>query len=275
MDSSSIKLFAPFGALIALLVFVVTFAIGVPAIVAAIAGVVLGVTIVVLLFHQSDALVLKGLRVQNADARTQPRVLNVLDGLCDSHGFRKPTVVIVDDPARNACGFGRRAHHSTLALTSGLVDNVDRLQLEGVLARVLGPQVRLALRLEATDAIVQAEAVQLEWVFLSLAANSKDAMPNGGNFLVHTASVDRPVGTPSRMQRFVRVTVTDTGHGLFGDARTRAFDPFFSTKEGAAGLGLTSVAMIVRNYQGWLHIESHRFGTNIHIHLPALRPLTR
>ena len=68
MDSSSIKLFAPFGALIALLVFVVTFAIGLPLIVAAIAGVVLGVTIVVLLFHQSDALVLKGLRVQNADA---------------------------------------------------------------------------------------------------------------------------------------------------------------------------------------------------------------
>ena len=137
MDSSSIKLFAPFGALIGLVVFVVTFVIGVPLIVAAIAGVVLGVTIVVLLFHQSDALVLKGLRVQNADARTQPRVLNVLDGLCDSHGFRKPTVVIVDDPARNACGFGRRAHHSTLALTSGLVDNVDRLQLEGVLAREL------------------------------------------------------------------------------------------------------------------------------------------
>ena len=92
---------------------------------------------------------------------------------------------------------------------------------------------------------------------------------------VNTASVDRPVGTPPRMRRFVRVTVTDTGQGLFGDARTRAFDPFFSTKEGAAGLGLTSVAMIVRNYQGWLHIESDHSGTSIHIHLPALRPLTR
>jgi len=148
-------------------------------------------------------------------------------------------------------------------------------QLEGVLARVLGPQVRLTLRLEATAAIVQAEAVQLEWVFLNLAANSKDAMPNGGNVLVHTASVDRPVGTPSRMRRFVRVTVTDTGQGLFGDARTRAVDPFFSTKEGAAGLGLTSVAMIVRNYEGWLHIESDRSGTSIHIHLPALGPITR
>jgi heat shock protein HtpX len=137
MDSSSVKLLAPFGVLIALIVFVVTFAVGVPLVVAAVAGVVLGVTIVVLLFHQADALVLKGLRVHNADTQTQPRVLNVLDGLCDSHGFRKPVVVIVDDPARNACGFGRRSHHGTLALTSGLLESLDRLQLEGVLAREL------------------------------------------------------------------------------------------------------------------------------------------
>jgi len=147
-------------------------------------------------------------------------------------------------------------------------------QLEGVLARVLGSKIRVALRLEAVDPLVQAEAVQLEWAFFNLASNSRDAMPNGGNFLVHTASVDRPVGTPARMQRFVRVTVTDTGHGLFGDARMRAVDPFFSTKEGAPGLGLTSVAMIVRNFQGWLHIESDGTGTSIHMHFPALGHIT-
>lgn len=137
MDSSSVKLFAPLGVLIAVVVFAIAFAVGAPLVVAAAAGVVLGVTIVVLLFHQADALVLKGLRVHPADVRTQPRVLNVLDGLCDSHGFRKPVVLIVDDPARNACGFGRRSHHGTLALTSGLLDSLDRLQLEGVLAREL------------------------------------------------------------------------------------------------------------------------------------------
>ncbi len=137
MDSSSIKLLAPLGVLAALVVFVVTALIGVPIAVAAVVSVVIGVTLVLLLFHQADALVLKGLRVQKADVRTQPRVLNVLDGLCDSHGFRKPAVVIVDDPARNACGFGRHAHHGTMALTSGLVDSLDRLQLEGVLAREL------------------------------------------------------------------------------------------------------------------------------------------
>jgi signal transduction histidine kinase len=143
-------------------------------------------------------------------------------------------------------------------------------QLEGVFRRVLGPDIRMSLELGADDAIVEAEAVQLEWVFLNLAANSRDAMPDGGAFTIQTSSADRRVGTPSRTQRFVRVTIADTGHGLFGDARTRAFDPFFSTTEGAAGLGLTSVAMIVRGFQGWLHIESDRSGTRIHIHLPTL-----
>jgi two-component system cell cycle sensor histidine kinase/response regulator CckA len=142
-------------------------------------------------------------------------------------------------------------------------------RLEGVLTRVLGPDIRVSLELGADDAIVEADAVQLEWVFLNLAANSRDAMPDGGAFTIQTSSADRRVGTPPRTQRYVRVTITDTGHGLFGDARTRAFDPFFSTHEGAAGLGLTSVAMIVRGYQGWLHIESDHSGTRIHIHLPT------
>ena len=137
MDSSSIKLLAPYGALVALVVFVVTALAGAPIPLAAVVSVVIGVTLVLLLFHQADALVLKGLRVQKADVRTHPRVLNVLDGLCDSHGFRKPAVVVIDDPARNACGFGRHAHHGTMALTSGLLDTLDRLQLEGVLAREL------------------------------------------------------------------------------------------------------------------------------------------
>jgi signal transduction histidine kinase len=145
-------------------------------------------------------------------------------------------------------------------------------QLEHVLMRVLGPEIRLSLRLEAPDPVVQAQAVQLEWVLLNLAANSRDAMPQGGSFIVQTAAVERRVGTPSRLQRFIRLSVSDTGHGLFGDAWSRASEPFFSTKEGAAGLGLTSVATIVRSFQGWLHIESDRKGTSVHINLPALTP---
>jgi signal transduction histidine kinase len=162
------------------------------------------------------------------------------------------------------------------AIERSIVD-VNELvaQLEGVVRRVLGPDIRVSLRLEALDAMVQAHAVQLEWVFLNLAANSREAMPDGGTFTIQTTSADRQIGAPPRSQRYVCVTVSDTGQGLFGDARTRAFEPFFSAKDGAAGLGLTSVAMIVRNFQGWLHIESDPSGTRIHLHLPIVSPSRR
>ena len=184
-----------------------------------------------------------------------------LDGAIDSGFHLSRELIALGEPSR---------------LDRSVVDINELLaQLERVLTRVLGPDIRLVLRLEALQSFVQAEAVQLEWAFLNLAANGRDAMPNGGNFLVHTSSVDRPFGTPSRMKRFVRVSVTDTGHGLFGDARTHAFDPFFSTRDGAPGLGLTSVAMIVRSFQGWLHIETDQSGTSIHLHFPVITPKTR
>jgi signal transduction histidine kinase len=144
------------------------------------------------------------------------------------------------------------------------------VQLESVLTRVLGPQIRLTMRLDAADTIVEAEAVQLEWVLLNLAANSRDAMPNGGVFGIDTATVTRHIGVPSREVRYVRLTITDTGLGLAEEAYTRAFEPFFSTRDGRSGLGLTSVAMIVRRYRGWLHIDSDSAGTRVHIHIPAL-----
>ena len=183
-----------------------------------------------------------------------------LEGAIDSAFHISRELISVGEPSR---------------LDRSVVDINELIaQLEGVLTRVLGPDVHLALRFEAIEPLVQAEAVQLEWVFLNLAGNSRDAMPNGGHFLIQTTSVDRVMGTPPRKRRFVRVTVTDSGHGLFGDARTRAFDPFFSTKEGGPGLGLTSVAMIVRSFQGWLHIETAPSGTSIHIHFPVLARIT-
>jgi signal transduction histidine kinase len=162
------------------------------------------------------------------------------------------------------------------AIERGVVDVNELIaRLEGVLTRVLGPETRVSLQLGAVNALVEAEAAQLEWVFLNLAVNSREAMPDGGTFTVRTSSADRHVGKRSRKQPCIRVTIADTGHGLFGDARAQAFDPFFSTKEGAPGLGLTSVAMIVRTFQGWLHIESDDSGTHIHIHFPTLAATRR
>ncbi len=165
---------------------------------------------------------------------------------------------------------------ATLSGAASLADvNEVALQLEGVLARLLGQQIRLILRLDAVDAMVEAETVQLEWVLLNLAANSRDAMPDGGVFEIRTTSITRHLDAPPREVRYIRVTVTDTGHGLAESVYARAFEPFATTREGHSGLGLTSVAMIVRRFRGWLHMDSDSSGTRVHIHLPALVPKRR
>lgn len=149
------------------------------------------------------------------------------------------------------------------------------LQMQGVLARILGDTIRVTLRLDAVDGMVEVEAVQLEWVLLNLAANSRDAMPDGGLLQIHTAAVTRHRVEQARDVTYIRVTITDTGHGLSEDVYARAFEPFITTREDRAGLGLTSVALIVRRFRGLLDIESDRTGTRIHIYLPALSPTAR
>ena len=159
--------------------------------------------------------------------------------------------------------------HSTGAAAAVNVNDLVA-RLESDLRRVLGPDVRVALRLDATDPLVHAEAAQLQWILLNLAAISRDGMRNGGDFAIRTVSADRQVGTPPRTRRFLHLTITDNGEGLFGDGRARPFESSFANGENGMALGLTTVATIVRNYQGWLHIEGSTHGTSIHIHFPTL-----
>jgi signal transduction histidine kinase len=149
------------------------------------------------------------------------------------------------------------------------------LQMQGVLARILGDTIQVSLRLDAVDGLVEAEAVQLEWVLLNLAANSRDAMPQGGMLQIQTTAVTRHVVEQARDATYIRVTITDTGHGLSENVYARAFEPFVSTREDRAGLGLTSVALIVRRFRGFLDIESDGTGPRVHIYLPALSPTAR
>lgn len=68
---------------------------------------------------------------------SQPRLENVLEGLCATSGVSAPEVALVDSPAMNALVAAGR-DHVRLVLTTGLVDHLGRLELEGVLANLLG-----------------------------------------------------------------------------------------------------------------------------------------
>ncbi|MDE3206438.1 MAG: M48 family metalloprotease [Acidobacteriota bacterium] len=72
-----------------------------------------------------------------ADARRDARLCNVIEGLCTAAGVRQPEVLIVESDGLNALAAGHSSSSALLAVTTGLVAGLDRIELEAVLAEAL------------------------------------------------------------------------------------------------------------------------------------------
>jgi signal transduction histidine kinase/ActR/RegA family two-component response regulator len=131
-------------------------------------------------------------------------------------------------------------------------------QVQTMLARVMGPEVRLTTTLDPSIPSVEVDPGQLEQVLVNLAMNARDAMPNGGGLTVETTVLDvnRPYfQMPSG--RYVRLSVTDTGSGMPPEVLSQIFEPFFTTKGNrGTGLGLSSVYGIVKQSGGYIWCDS-------------------
>jgi heat shock protein HtpX len=88
-------------------------------------------------YWKSDALALAMSHARPADPTTYARLHNLVEGLCIAAGLPKPSVYVVDDPAPNAFATGRNPRHAAIAVTTGLLDKLNRVELEGVLAHEL------------------------------------------------------------------------------------------------------------------------------------------
>ena len=117
-----------------------------------------------------------------------------------------------------------------------------------------------------------ADADQLQEVFLNLALNAADAMPDGGVLRIEARPVERGrPGDPGDAGRFLAVVFEDTGQGIRPEHLDRVFDPFFTTKEvgEGTGLGLSVSYGIVKEHGGWIEVESEvDLGTRVTVNLP-------
>src|SRR6478672_695738 len=85
-------------------------------------------------YWKSDTLALATSRAQPADPVRYARLHNLVEGLCIASGLPKPRIYVIDDPSPNAFATGRNPSHAAIAVTSGLLEKMNRVELEGVLA---------------------------------------------------------------------------------------------------------------------------------------------
>jgi heat shock protein HtpX len=88
-------------------------------------------------YFNSDKIAIAASRAKPADETEYRRYHNLVEGLCIAAGLPKPRLYVVDDPAPNAFATGRNPKHAALAVTTGLLDVMNRVELEGVIAHEL------------------------------------------------------------------------------------------------------------------------------------------
>lgn len=133
----------------------------------------------------------------------------------------------------------------------------------------------VAVRIAAEDPAMLGDADRMRQVLTHLCQNAVQAMEEKGGMLDVALSTVNLSGEESidveKPGAYVKLTVSDTGCGMGPDVLDRVFDPFFSTRTSATGLGLSVVWGIVRQHGGSIAVESAPGeGTVFTVLLPAL-----
>jgi CheY-like chemotaxis protein len=157
---------------------------------------------------------------------------------------------------RQLLAYSGRGHFTTVAIEP------DELvgELHDQLVRIAGGQ--LAISPGAGGVVVEADAGLLRQVVVNLVRNAADA---GGKRIAITTRAFQRDGTP-----FWQLEVSDDGAGIEPTALAHIFEPFFSTKPGHHGLGLSAVHGIVRRLGGDVEVDTHvGQGARFRVHLPV------
>lgn len=120
-------------------------------------------------YWYSDRIVLALSRARPVDRDIEPYLVNTIEGLSIAAGLPVPRAYVIDDPAPNAFATGRDPEHAAIAVTTGLVQKLDRLELEGVIAHELS-HIKNRDTLIQTLAAVLAGTIVLasDWMLRSL-----------------------------------------------------------------------------------------------------------
>jgi two-component system, cell cycle sensor histidine kinase and response regulator CckA len=177
------------------------------------------------------------------------------------------------DMVKQVLAFARGVEGERVQLSpKALVEEVEKIARE-----TFGRAIEVRAQIDAGLWPVVGDATQLQQVLMNLAVNARDAMAEGGTLSIEAENIRLDEQDASRMieahpGRYVRLSVTDTGHGIPADVLDKIFEPFFTTKsvEKGTGLGLSTVYSIVKSHGGFVSVYSETGqGTTFNVFLPA------
>jgi signal transduction histidine kinase len=205
-----------------------------------------------------------------------------------AHEVRNPLAVIANAGAQlRKPAISRKDHEMLLAILDEETNRLNRLvsdllryarpvsvqrtqiALRDLLERALAlasagaKSVQTELLMEAHEGRLWGDANLLRQVFDNLIDNAIQAMSGGGRLTIRVRPWNRE-GADG-----LGVDIIDTGEGMDTQVRSRALDPFFTTRPSGTGLGLAIVDRIIEAHGGALDIDSHAGeGTTVTVFLP-------
>jgi CheY-like chemotaxis protein len=145
--------------------------------------------------------------------------------------------------------------------------------MSGMLGRLIGEDITLAIRTKKPLPGVMADHGQLEQILMNLVVNARDAMPHGGTVIIETNELELTESDRAiKPGTYVTFSVHDTGLGMTKEVQDRIFEPFFTTKElgKGTGLGLATVYGIVKQHDGYIYVSSEQEnGSTFTVYLPV------
>jgi PAS domain S-box-containing protein len=178
---------------------------------------------------------------------------------------------------------GSKGTRSPVSIESVLQD-IDHL-----VRRTFPQTIACQLSIPSGLGRVMADTTQLHQVVMNLCVNARDAMPQGGRLMLKAENVTvdavfaqmqqnqmRQNSQNIQLGAYVMITIEDTGVGIAPEHLDRIFEPFFTTKAigQGSGLGLSTVAGIVKNHGGFVRLSSQvGQGSSFQVYLPQMQPM--
>ena len=175
-----------------------------------------------------------------------------------------------------------------LAFSKKQILNIETFDLNGeierfanILKKLIGEKINFNIVLQPKHLNINADKTQIDQILLNLAANARDAMPEGGTLTIETSEINLDtIYTTKHINikpgKYVLLAFTDTGMGMDDNTINMIFEPFFTTKSNGTGLGLSTVYGIVKQHKGYIVVYSEPgLGTTFKIYFPKSHKRTK